>query len=96
MPDGENQYEIIFLTILQKKYNEFDDIFYTKVNELYESLDLDDWVHGKSDKSTRDINSPITTHAVQETIKSYKSEGKSFDNLGFHPSMLKKLGPNCG
>ena len=38
-----------------------------------------------------DLNSDITLKEIKDAIKSYKHNGKSFDNHGFQPEMFQHL-----
>ena len=70
----------------------FDDMFYREVNNIYEDIMKEDpgtiKAH-ENDENFNNLNSNITIKEIQKAIK---TTGKSTDNYKFHPQMLKHLG----
>ena len=81
---------------LLEKGQDFDNVFFEKVNELYDNILLEemDNIENLSDiKDSCDIASPIRLSELSYFINKYEYSGKGFDNHNFHPEMLKHLGP---
>ena len=90
----EEMEELLFTTFFQCEHMNnvsFDDDFYRETNTQYDAIMQQE---GHSDSvDSEDLNMPITEEEIRKTIKSVKSSGKSVDNHGLHPEMLKKIGP---
>ena len=43
-------------------------------------------------KTLKNLNKAINLSEIKKTIKETKTSGNSFDNMSFHPSILKHLG----
>ena len=68
----------------------FDNIFYEEVNNIYNEIIEDDGPIPQNHQFKKcNLYDPIT---VTEIRKAMKCNGKSVDNFGFHPKMLKHLG----
>ena len=48
-----------------------------------------------SEETISDFNDTITEGGVSRALQKYKCNAKSFDNAGFHSSMLSRLGANA-
>ena len=87
--------QLLFSTFFEGKHMEeasFDEQFNEEINSQY-----DDIINGESNTENDDseeLNVDITEAEIRTNIKNYKSSGKSFDNHGNHPEMLKNLGPS--
>ena len=69
---------------------DFDNIFYEEVNNIYNEIMEDaDPIPQNHPFKKCNLYDPIT---VTEIKKAMKCNGKSVDNFGFHPKMLKHLG----
>ena len=94
--DNQQKEEVLFSTFFGGKHldeNQFDDVFHAEVTKLYEEEKLNDFVDVGSDELDDDLlNREISMEEIKDTIKNYEIGGKSFDNLNFHPTMLKNLG----
>jgi len=82
---------------LLEKGTDFDAKFYEDVNRIYmECLECNESDPQASKYTTNDeddmLNREITKGELQHFFKNYQTAGKSFDNVEFHPIMLKKLG----
>ena len=86
----------MFSTFFEAKHLQvlkFDDEFCTTVNHMYnEAMSLPIENQNEDDYHTQNLNQNITMQEIEKNIKQINSAGKSFDNLSFHPSMLKHLG----
>jgi len=101
--------EILFETFfkglhLKEAEPSFDTKFFNEVNALYDRIKRKNFIPDEDtvkDKTTQEkreydtLNGDITLFEVEEVIKTSSPSGKSFDNKGIHPIMLKKLGPNA-
>ena len=87
----------LFSTFFEGKHliNEnFDSVFYTEVNNIYEGIMNEARTHENQNEvnDSQSLNRKIT---VKELLQAIKSNGKSVDNLNFHPNMFKHLGKNA-
>ena len=88
--------QLLFSTFFEGKHMveaSFDEHFYEETNKLYDDIINED--DNTENAETEELNSDITAEEIKNSIKNYKSSGKSFDNHGKHPEMLKNLGPLC-
>lgn len=94
--ENQQKEEVLFATFFGGKHledNKFDDAFDAEVTKLYEEEKLNDFVDAGSEELDDDLlNGEISIEEIKHSIKNYEISGKSFDNLNFHPSMLKNLG----
>ena len=70
----------------------FDDMFYQEINNIYEKIINEDQSLNDSNEyveATKNLNDDIS---FQEIKKAIRTNGKSTDNSNFHPQMLKHLG----
>ena len=112
--ERESIEEILFETFfeglhLKEAESTFDQVFYTEVNTLYDqikqnSFDITGEVREKDTQGENKdthfgcLNDDVTFWEICQVIKSSSPGGKSFDNNGIHPIMLKNLGTqarNC-
>ena len=78
-----------------KAFN-FNEDFCVTVNRMYnEAIDLSAADQNYHDTDINNLNKTITLEEIEKTIKQINSSGKSFDNMSFHPAMLKHLGMNA-
>ena len=84
-----------FFEAKQIKQNEkdFDKDFFIKTNSRYENLKLKDFKG--LEENISDLNDTITEGEVSQTLRKYKCNAETFDNAGFHPSLLSMLGANA-
>ena len=93
--DLENCLFTVFFEAKHLVTGNFDDVFYTEVNNLYdeiinaESAGVD---QGNGDEDLHNLNRDVTE---DEFIKAIKYTGKSVDNNNFHPTMFRHLGNNA-
>ena len=86
----------LFSTFFEGKHlvkENFDNVFYTEVNRLYEEIMKDEVNQVNQNEEDESILNRKVTE--QEIIKSIKTSGKSVDNLNFHPVMFQHLGKNA-
>ena len=107
--DNEKIEELLFETFfeglhLKKAEPSFDRVFFDEVNSLYDRIKTDGFKESDEtcDTNTREentakdrLNEDISLFEVQEVLKTSSASGKSFDNKGIHPTMLKNLGPSA-
>ena len=92
--EKEEKEQLLFSTFFEGKHMEeesFDEHFYEQINNQYEEI-----IHGDGNtenEESEELNADITDTEIRNSIKNYKSSGKSFDNHGNHPEMFKNLGP---
>ena len=84
--------ECLFSVFFEAKHlvnGNFDDAFYEEINNIYDKI------------INENIQPPPNTYKkcnlydeikIEEIRKAMKSKGKSVDNYGFHPKMMKHLG----
>ena len=91
--------DTMFSTFFEAKHLrafQFDDEFCATVTHIYnEAIDITMIDQNESDEDQKNLNNVITLSEIKKTIKQTNSSGKSFDNMSFHPSMLKHLGENA-
>ena len=91
--------DTMFTTFFEAKHLrafQFDDEFCATVTHIYnEAIDITMIDQNESDEDQKNLNNVITLSEIKKTIKQTNSSGKSFDNMSFHPSMLKHLGENA-
>ena len=95
LTENEDIEQLLFSTFFQCKHMEgvqFDEDFYQQTNNQYINIMEQNHV---DNEDTEILNTEITEEEVTKNIKEIKSAGKSFDNHGCHPTMIKKLGPMC-
>ena len=89
----------MFATFFEAKHLKafnFDEDFCTTVTHIYnEAIDIVSDLQDETDEDVKNLNKAITLSEIKKTIKQTNSSGKSFDNMSFHPSMLKHLGENA-
>ena len=88
----------MFETFFEAKHIEhnekdFDKDFFIETNNRYEELKLNDFKG--LEETISDLNDTITEREVSRALQKYKCTAKSFDNAGFYPSMLRRLGANA-
>ena len=85
----------LFFEAKRIKQNEEDFVkdFFTKTNSRYEDLKLSDFKC--LEETILGLNDTITEGEVSRALLKYKCNAKSFDNAGFHPLMLSRLGANA-
>ena len=94
--EKEEKEQLMFSTFFEGRHMEgasFDEHFYNKINNEYEDI-----IHREGNtenEETEELNADISVTELRDSITNYKSSGKSFDNHGNHPEMLKNLGPLC-
>ena len=107
--DNEKIEEILFETFfeglhLKKAEPSFDRVFFDEVNSLYDRIKADGFKESKEkdddntsqERSAKDrLNEDISLFEVEDVLKTSSASGKSFDNKGIHPTMLKNLGPSA-
>ena len=76
---------------LTEKGAEFDNIFYEEVNRICDEITTQD--QECTFQSHGNLNKPITEAELDYHIRTYDITDKSEDNHGFHPIMMKKIGP---
>lgn len=92
--EKEEKEQLLFSTFFEGKHMEeagFDEHFHEQINNQYEDI-----IHGDGNtenEESAELNVDITETEIRNSIKNYKSSGKSFDNHGNHPEMFKNLGP---
>lgn len=84
---------------IEKNIQNFVSEFYDETNTLYDSI-KDSAFYPNPDMTeyfteSSALYNPITHWEVKQTIDSIKSPAGSFDNIEFHPKMLKGLGSNA-
>ena len=93
LTNNEEVEQLLFSTFFECKHMQdasFDEEFYQETNRQYDDImEATD----EQNEDTEDLNADVTEEEIKRNIKEYKSCGKSFDNHGCHPEMLKKLGP---
>ena len=68
----------------------FDDIFYEQINNIYDRIIEQNEQHSENSIYQKcKLYDEITAAEIR---KAMKSNGKSVDNFGFHPKMMKHLG----
>ena len=107
--DNEKIEEMLFETFfeglhLKKAEPSFDRVFFDEVNSLYDRIKPDGFKESKEkdddntsqERSAKDrLNEDISLFEVEDVLKTSSASGKSFDNKGIHPTMLKNLGPSA-
>ena len=89
---NNNMFSTFFEAKHLKSFN-FDEDFCTTVNRMYnEAIDLSAADQNEPDTDINNLNKTITLEEIEKNIKQINSSGKSFDNMSFHPAMLKHLG----
>ena len=88
----------MFETFFEAKYikqneKDFDKDFLIKTKSRYKDLRLKDFKG--LEETNSDLNDTITEGEVSRALQKYKCIAKSFDNEGFHPSMLSSVGANA-
>ena len=87
--------DTMFSTFFEAKHLEpfnFDEEFCNTVNHMYnEAINSPLENQNDEDLDAQNLNKIITIDEIQKTIKQINSSGKSFDNMSFHPTMLKHL-----
>ena len=78
---------------IKQNEKDFDKDFFIETNSRYKDLKLNDF-KGLED-TISDLNDTITGGEVSQALQKYKCHAKSFDNAGFHPSMLRRSGANA-
>ena len=75
----------------------FNNGFHTRVLEEYEIAKNEEFNRLSSvvEDSNKNLNDPIDESDIRYIIKCKNSSGKSFDEDGMHPAMLKHLGPKA-
>ena len=85
-----------FFEVKHLKAFNFNEDFCVTVNRMYnEAIDLSAADQNYHDTDINNLNKTITLEEIEKTIKQINSSGKSFDNMSFHPAMLKHLGMNA-
>ena len=90
--EGEEIENCLFSAFFEARHlheGNFDEKFFSEVNAIYDNIISQEAFEENEDN---DLNKDIT---IPELQKAMKSTGKSFDNLNFHPSMFKHLGPKA-
>ena len=86
--------QCLFSTFFEAKHlseGNFDEMFLTEVENIYNRI-LSEEPSEFNEDDLYNLNQDIT---ISELQKAMKSTGKSFDNLNFHPTMFKHLGPKA-
>lgn len=94
LTESEQVEQLLYTTFFECKHMKdatFDEQFYQETNSLYDDIMKDESV--TTTEEIDELNADITEEEIKSNIKNYKSSGKSFDNYGHQPEMLKKLGP---
>ena len=87
--------DTMFSTFFEAKHLKainFNEEFCTTVNFMYnEAINkpLENLI--EDDIDVQNLNEIITIQEIEKNIKQINSAGKSFDNMSFHPTMLKHL-----
>ena len=92
--ESEDMEELLFTTFFECEHMNnvsFDEDFYQETNSQYDAIIQQEAQPDTGD--SEDLNVPITQEEISKNIKAVKSSGKSVDNHGLHPEMLKKIGP---
>ena len=91
--------DTMFTTFFEAKHLKefsFDGDFCATVNHMYnQAIEVAEENPNELDEHLQNLNVPITLLEIEKCIKTTKCSGKSFDNMSFHPSMLKHLGKNA-
>lgn len=92
----ENCLFSVFFEAKHLTNGDFDDTFFSEVNNLYEDIiiagETDEDNLGDQSEDIYDLNRNVS---MSEILKAIKSTGKSLDNCNFHPTMLQHLGNNA-
>ena len=93
LTETEEIEQLLFTTFFEcdhMKNATFDDNFFEEINNQYDVIMQEE--HSDTE-DTEVLNAAITAEEITKNIKSIKSSGKSVDNHGLHPEMLKNIGP---
>ena len=93
--EKEGKEQLLFSTFFEGKHMEgadFDEQFYEEINNQYENI-ISNTDDDTENEDSVELNTDITETEIRNSIKNYKTSGKSFDNHGNHPEMFKHLGP---
>ena len=77
-----------------KTFNsEFNDIISSRYDKLLDCHihEQTPWVDQAIDQQPLPFNAPFTMLEVKKALSAVKTEGKRFDNYGFHPTMWKYM-----
>ena len=92
--DNRKIEQCLFSTFFEAKHlttGNFDEMFYQEVNNIYTRI-IEEEQSEPNDENVNNLNKDIT---LKEMEKAIKATGKSFDNLNFHPTMFRHLGPSA-
>ena len=95
LTENEEIEQLLFSTFFECRHMEgvsFNEEFYQETNKQYANIMEENHFENED---TAILDAEITKEEVIKNIKEIKSAGKSFDNHGCHPSMIKKIGPMC-
>ena len=90
--DIENR---LFSTFFESKHissGNFDDIFYSTINAIYDNIKANDYSIEDQTDIQKQLNAKITIKEIKWAIKRTKSGNKSADNHNIHPRMLHSFG----
>ena len=88
--DIENKLFETFFECKHMQDGDFDNYFYTTINDLYEEIMED--TSEITDHETQALNSTIKIDEILKAIKRTNPNKVSFDNSNMHPKMLHNLG----
>ena len=91
----EQEMSETFFEARQIKQNEkdCDKDFLNKTNSRYGDLMLNDFKG--LEETISDLNDTMTEREISVSLQKYMCNAKRFDNAGFHPSMLSRMGTNA-
>ena len=90
--------DAMFSTFFEAKHLkafDFNEEFCETVNHMYNEAINYQYDESTSDVDIQNLNQIITIEEIKKNIKQINSSGKSFDNMSFHSTMLKHLGPEA-
>ena len=97
--EGKEISNIMYSTFFEAKHLKsinFNDEFCATINQYYnEAINVTANEQIPTESDITNLNQDITLKEIESTIKQINSSGKSFDNMSFHPTMLKHLGKNA-
>ena len=95
LTENEEMEQLLFNTFFEcehMKEASFNEEFFVETNAKFD--EIMEQVHVETEDS-KQLNDSVTKEEIIKNIKAIKSSGKSIDNNGLHPEMLKKVGPKC-
>ena len=94
--EGKGISNIMYSTFFEAKHLKtirFNEEFCATVNQYYnEAIDIAPNEEIITESHNSNLNQAITIQEMESIIKQLNNSGKSFDNMSFHPTMLKHLG----